>query len=469
MSPDEQDALARVPEKWKHDPWSAERLEEEALAYEDELERRREQKRNEDELRRLGISVVSASDEEREFAARDDEPRHWDPDNYVPRKPTAGPQKRARKWSDCRSEIYARKEEPWIDIRIGATVIATCRNGSFVPLVAPSGAGKSTLALQMLIDHATNRGPAVYLTYELDGDEAVARGIGQLCAQGWASVLRGEVPEESTPDVDRMRVLEREDATLANLEYEVTELRKEYPNQPVFVIVDYMQATPAPPGKERGFTANVSSELRRAAKKNRVVIIGVSQASTDNSRKMRAGELLGIDASATGAETSQIERDAYVILTLGDRQPVDPDTVSWKLSVAKYRMGDPDVVHQLHYRGRIGHWDVVGDPRKASDVRAEKEEEKKRAKASGGVDPIEVMFKRLVKEHAAGKREMCTKNYLREGNGFGKGKAELALETLVHDKRARLVEVQRMEGPEGQQKPKSRSIYEPVQAAKVTE
>jgi ABC-type phosphate/phosphonate transport system ATPase subunit len=54
-------------------------------------------------------------------------------------------------------------------------VIATCRNGSFVLLVAPSGAGKSTLARQLRIDHALHVGPAIYLTYELDGDDAVAR------------------------------------------------------------------------------------------------------------------------------------------------------------------------------------------------------------------------------------------------------------------------------------------------------
>jgi hypothetical protein len=59
------------------------------------------------------------------------------------------------------------------------------------------------------------------------------------------------------------------------------------------------------------------SELRRVAKELRVVIIGVSQASTGNAKALRTGELIGIDSASTGAETSQIERDAYVILTLG--------------------------------------------------------------------------------------------------------------------------------------------------------
>ncbi len=303
------------------------------------------------------------------FADRDQEPPPQ------PKKKLVG-----RTWADCVEEIYARKDEPWIEIRICDAVIATCRNGSFVPLVAPSGAGKSSLALQMIVDHAMHRGPAVYLTYELDGDEAVARAIGQQCAFSWAAVLRGEVPRANVPSVSRLRILERDDANLENLAKVCAELAAEFPNQPVLVVSDYIQATPAPPGKERGFTANVSVELRRAAKKIRVVIIGISQASTDNSKKMRDGELLGIDGSATGAETAQIERDAYVILTLGDRQNIDPDTVSWKLSTAKYRLGLADVVHELHYRGRIGTWEVIGEPKSARDVIANRNSEMKAKK-----------------------------------------------------------------------------------------
>lgn len=285
-----------------------------------------------------------------------------------------------RTWDDCVDEIYARKDEPWIDLQIRGVVIATCRNGSFVPLIAPSGAGKSTLGLQMLIDHAMNRGPAVYLTYELDGDEAVGRGIGQLCGFSWGGVLRGEVPRGLVPKVPRLRILERDNATLERLERVVEELRRLYPDQPIFVVADYLQATPAPPGKERGFVANVSSELRRISKKLRVVLIGVSQASTANSKAMRSGELLGIDASATGAETAQIERDAYVILALGDRQPVDHETTSWKLSVAKYRLGVSDLVYELHYRGRVGSWEPVGEPRSATDVRESRTSDMKEKK-----------------------------------------------------------------------------------------
>lgn len=287
------------------------------------------------------------------------------------------PKRIGRTWMECVDEIYDRKHEPWTEIRIGSTVIATCRNGSFVPLIAPVSAGKSTLALQMLVAHALNYGPAVYLTYELDGDEAVARAIGQMRSFAWGSVLRGEVPRAQVPDVPRLRILERDEATLENLAKVVAELRAKYPDQPILAIVDYIQGTPAPPGKERGHTANISIDLRRAAKANRVVLIGVSQASMENSKKLRAGDLLGIESSATGAETAQIERDAYVILTLADRREVDPDTVAWRLSVAKYRLGQADMVYELHYRGRIGTWEVLGEPVRAAVVRESRETEGK--------------------------------------------------------------------------------------------
>jgi DnaB helicase-like protein len=405
---------------------------------------------------RIATPPNRSPDSDDAFADRDEE------------KPRLG-----RTWDECAGEILARKQEPWTFIRIGKTDVAECRNGSFIPLVAPSGAGKSSLAIQMLIDHALHRGVAIYMTYELDGDEAVGRGIGQITQNAWASVLRGEVPTEQFPTtkiyprLNRIRVLERDEATLGNLALLVAELRALFPGEPILVVNDYMQAQPPPPGKERGYIANVSAELRRAAKRNSVVIIGISQASTDNSKKLRAGDLLGIDGSATGAESAQIERDAYVILTLGDRKEVDPEVVSWKLSVAKNRMGDPDVVYELHYRGRVGLWNVVGDPRKASEIRAEKIAEKLREKKNGGVDPLDVMFKRLMEEQKKGRREMCTKTYLREGNGFGKGKAEIALDALVHDGRARLIVISKMEGPEGKQRSVEREVYEPIWGARA--
>jgi energy-coupling factor transporter ATP-binding protein EcfA2 len=307
------------------------------------------------------------------------------------------PRRTGRTWRECCAEIYARANEPWVDIKIANTTIATCRNGSLITLTAPSGSGKSTLALQMLVAHAVKHGPAVYKTHELDGDEAVARAIGQLCGYSWADTLKGCVPPDMIPEVDRLRVLERDQATTENLEKAIAELRQEYPDQPILVVDDYLQATPAPPGGERGFVAGVVTELRRAAKRLRVVIIGVSQASTGNAKAMREGILIGIDSASTGAETSQIERDSYLILTLGARRIVDPATVAWSLSVAKQRMGEADMVFEAHYRGRVGDWSIVGEPRMASEVRETRSTDDK-AKA---IDTIKGAIRDLVSKSEA--------------------------------------------------------------------
>jgi hypothetical protein len=66
-----------------------------------------------------------------------------------------------------------------------------------------------------------------------------------------------------------------------------------------------------------------------------------------------------------------------VILTLGDRQPVNEDTVRWRLSVAKNRMGVPDLVHDLDHVGRIGDWTPVGEAKTASSVRSAADAEQK--------------------------------------------------------------------------------------------
>lgn len=350
-----------------------------------------------------------------------------DPGGADPSEPTPAPARRiGRTFADCIDEVYQRKDEPWTEIRIGSTVIATCRAGSFVPLIAPSGAGKSSLALQMLVDHALNIGIGVYVTHELDGDESAARILGQHASFSWASALRGEVPRALVPRIDRLRILERDSATLENMAAVITEMRALYPDLPVLVAVDYLQAMPAPPGKERGHVANFSTSLRIAAKANRAVVIGVSQASTANASKLTEGELLGMNSADAGAETAQIRRDAYVILTLADRRVVDPSTVSWKLSTAKNRMGEADVVRELHFQGRTGLWTVVGGAMSAAaareargvEVGLKKREELKRSIVAL-VDASDVpVSKKYIGDHSTGRGDVIAdvvKELVRDG------------------------------------------------------
>lgn len=286
--------------------------------------------------------------------------------------PPDTPVRRSRTFAELVDLIYARKDMPWIPLFVGAVEVGTLRAGSFVALIAPSGAGKSSLALQMLCDHAIDRGPAIYFTHELDGDEAAARALGQRCGYSWKAVLLGKVPIGLVPNIERLRFLDRDNATPAALTQTVDELRALFPDQPILVAVDYLQATPAPEGQQRSHVSGISTELRMSAKRLGVVIMGVSQMSNANSAAARRGEKIGADAADTGAETAQIQRDSYLILTLGDEQPIEDNGRAWKLSIAKNRMGVGDQIVTVHYNGRIGTWQVVGEMRPSAEVRAER-------------------------------------------------------------------------------------------------
>ena len=279
--------------------------------------------------------------------------------------------RRGRQWGSVVEEIYRRADEPWISIGLDGVEIAKARQGSFITVIAPSGAGKSSLTLQMLTRHARDIGPAIYVTLELDADEAGARIIGQWHGASWMEALTGKVDRNVAPDLPRLDILDRDDASLVRLVEAVEAMRAEYPGEPILVAWDHMQASPDAED-ERMRVAKLSTGLRRSAKALGVLILGVSQSSRDGATKLRSGEMSGVGAASAGAESAQIERDSYLILTLGDEQRRDDGTSAWALSTAKHRMGVADVVTPVVYDGRTGGWRVIGDARPASDARAEK-------------------------------------------------------------------------------------------------
>ena len=242
------------------------------------------------------------------------------------------------------------------------------------------------------------------------------------------------MPRGLVPALDRLRVLDRDEATLAKLDRAVTELRSEHPNEPILVAADYIQATPAAPGQERSHVAGVSSDLRRMAKKLDAVILAVSQASTSNSRALRDGTKVGIDAASTGAETAQIERDSYVILALGDQRPgSEPGYTRWKLSTAKQRMGTSDMVREVEINGRTGTWSVIGEARPAADAKAEKQASTEDAKVRTLVHAIPSALQKAP--------EPMSRRELRAEVGGSDGNVRAAVRLLLDDEASGVVEV----------------------------
>jgi len=275
--------------------------------------------------------------------------------------------------------IRARAALPWIEIGIDDIhALARGRAGSCVFVVGWEGSGKSSLVIQAGL-HAASRGLwFVYVTTELDAEEAAARGIGIVARRSWEDVLRGRLDDAemlaSCPEA--FAIVDSDRATLANAERAVAEMRRRFPDRQGVLALDYLQDLAMSDGDMRSRVALVSRGFRRLAKRLDVFAIAVSQTSRGTKKLLRDGELVGADTASSGAESSQIERDAYVTLTFGAPQRRDDGTLDVELHVGKGRMTEGDRVWPLRFDGRTGRFEVLGASRTGDEVREERERRK---------------------------------------------------------------------------------------------
>lgn len=261
-------------------------------------------------------------------------------------------------------EILARANEPWVCLSLEGHEVARLRLGSVAMCMGSPGAGKSTLVAAMLVEHAKLHGPAGYLSLELDADELAARVVGMKCGASWEDVLRGKVQRENMVqalDLSRLVLLERQEATIEQLERLVAELREDFPGEPILVAVDYLQLAAGTGAEMRARVESVAEALRATAKRLRIVAIGVSQTSRAAGGALRSGELVGLETMTAGAESSAIERSAYVTLAIGAAGPEQPDGARpVELNIGKARFGGGDRVLPMYYNGRTGLWRIAG-------------------------------------------------------------------------------------------------------------
>ncbi len=297
-------------------------------------------------------------------------------------RPEAGggqaPRKPYHRAPNLTRAILERARLPWVAIRLddSSAEITRARVGAYLVLLAPEGSGKSSLLLQIGTTWARTGGVFIYFTVELDEEEAGGRVVGQCIDEAWELVLRGCVAEEamaSALDLPRFVIMAGEDARLDAIKITVEDLRQQFPDMPIVVGVDYLQAIDeGNEREERQRVSKVSKRLRKLAKELGVVIIGVSQTSRGNREKLRSGEAVGADTTAMGAESSQLERDAYVTLALGGFEDQPDGTRKMDLSVGKTRMGQGDKAYPVIYDGRSGRFTLAGPARSGSVVRAER-------------------------------------------------------------------------------------------------
>jgi hypothetical protein len=261
-----------------------------------------------------------------------------------------------------------------VSLTAGAELVRV-RLGGTALLIGATGRGKSSLKATMLIEHATNCGPAIVMSLELPDDEWTARGIGTQCDASWFDVLTGKLDRESMVAAlpERLYILPR-DASLDEVTACVDAAQKEHSNEPIVVGIDYAQLIEMEgPDQERLRIGKVMRAVDKIAREKRIVVLALSQGSRVSSRGLTSGERIGSDTTDAGAESADLERWASCTIAIGAHGPEGDDgTCTAEISIGKSRMGRGDRVVPARYCGRSGLWRIEGESRAASDVRAER-------------------------------------------------------------------------------------------------
>ena len=280
---------------------------------------------------------------------------------------------------DLVDAIMQRAGDPWVDLTLVDDHLARVRAGATVVVIGGSGSGKSSLISCLLVEHAKNTGPAIALSIELPAEELAARIVGQRCDASWEEALRGQVPRpdmERVLNLPRLFVLDRRRATIANLERCVDAARKEYPNQPILVAIDYAQLLESKEREQRMRVADAFAQIDDCAREKKFVALALSQMSRVSAQKARRGEAIGAESADLGAETAAIERFATMTMSIGLAAEREDGSSAVELSVGKSRMGKGDRVIPMTYYGRSGLWRVAGEAKTAAKVREERDTEK---------------------------------------------------------------------------------------------
>jgi hypothetical protein len=275
--------------------------------------------------------------------------------------------------------MLQRAATPFLGLRFSPDdePIVEAPHDAIVGLSGPTGVFKTTTAVQLGVTFARSQGITVYLSLELGNVEVAARAAGQALGLPWRAPLTGQVPRADLTralDVSRFVVLDGDNANLGKLEETITTMRKAFPGLPVLVVIDYLGLLrgAGEVRDERLRIATLVEQVRSFVVRLGVLALLLMQMSRQNARASRAGELLGADTTATGAESGAIEHACAVTLSLGAIETRDDGRVSIALSVGKNRYGIGDRVWPLIVEPASGVVTIDGTAKPASIVRTER-------------------------------------------------------------------------------------------------
>ena len=174
---------------------------------------------------------------------------------------------------------------------------------------------------------------------------------------------------------------------------------------------------------ERTRIAGIAEAVRRFAKRTPALVLAVSQSSRAGANALRKGDVVGADTATTGAESSQIERGAYLTIAIGEAVARADGSTDVSLSIGKSRFGVGDRVIPCSFDGATGRWRVTGPAVTAADHRAARAADKDAGKvATAGLAVLGVLSSSA--EPMSGRR-------IREATGLKRDHVIQAIKSLA--------------------------------------
>lgn len=267
-------------------------------------------------------------------------------------------------------DVMAMSDREWVTIRVAGAYgeLVSIPLGAILVLMGSSGRGKSTFAAQVAAYFCESGGWVLFISAELAADELAARTAGIRTEMNWKDVMQGKCTlaqlEQGLAGLSRFAVIDGPRATLEGLKAACAQMKALYPNMPGLVVIDYIGILNAAAGMsdERMRITHLVEAIRVYLQSERVAGLVISQVSRANAQGINSDKIIGADAAAVGAESSQLERAAWTTITLGAKSEAMDDGSHWvTVSVGKDRTGAGDAVSRANWTS-YGRWRIDDPP-----------------------------------------------------------------------------------------------------------
>lgn len=333
-------------------------------------------------------------------------------------------------------------------------------------VMGPPGTGKTAFAISVSL-HVAKTVAVLYASTELEQHEIMARIAANVLGRSTAGIRRGYIDRARVVDaltgidihVLGCDVLPRNgDEALKLIETEAARLAAQNGAPPV-VVIDYLQDLAR--GAEQQLRARVgdlATDTRAMAQRLDTAVLAVSSVSRTFYGPKKAAEMRQADDPtvylAAAKESGDVDYAAARVLFLDVEADKDQPERDARIAVAKSRDGRAGFAG-ARFAGESGRWLPSPGSLEVFSTAGRAEE----ASSDVHQDDDAFMLKRVQREYTAGRGQLCTKSYLREGNKkIGTHRSMAAIDRLEAGGVICQVEISRKENG----KERSRYIYQEV-------